>query len=1132
MRRHLILGVAIELGILGVCLGQDRTDLDQTGPRYSTSVEAEQAAERLVAMSPENIIALLRAEPGLLLQVKKLLVRTAYEQGRLLDPQDLTDEALFRLVREDANIRVLATREIERRDYIRAKPNRDERLEMAREQANLPALAGSRAAPAESQPAAGKAQRGQEETYWQKRDDDLLRGGPASPAPSGPVQPVPAPESPSIDDPRRQLERTSVESFGDAGDLPRVSPEQLRGLLNPQFTEASGIMRPGGTDRASMGYSPAGPLALPTAEASDFPNDRLSQPSRPNGKTPPRLSDSKPDHPIIQHRSNPYADVPSLYDLYAQYSKASPQLDRFGMDVFRNGTGNLDELPMDMPVGPDYVLGPGDGLKVDIWGSVSQRLARVVDREGRVSLPEVGMIEVSGRSLGDVQHMVQAALRTNFREVQADVSLARLRTVRVYVVGDVERPGAYDVSSLSTPLNALYAALGPTSRGSLRLLRHYRGQQLVQEVDVYDLLLHGMQSKLERLQPGDTLLVPPLGPQVTIVGMVRRPAIYELHGEKTLSEVLELAGGVLSTGTLRQIEVERLAAHEQHSMLRLDLPDGNNQDAVNKALDDFQVQSDDKINIWPILPYSEKTVYLDGHVFRPGKYAYRDGMRVSDVIKSYDTLLPEPHRRHAEVIRLTPPDYTPQVIAFNLDDALAGNEQDVALKPFDTIRIFGRYQFEDPPVISVTGEVRSPGDHVTNGGSRLSDAIYLAGGTTEAAQLDDVQVFRKTETGGLKVISVNLAKAMAGDAQSNIVLRAADHIVVHHNLARTDPPAVLVQGEVAHPGKYPLGADMSAADLVRTAGGLKRSADAQEADLTRYVGQSGSTTSEHLTIQIAEAMAGKPDVDVRLHDGDVLTIRQKTGWADIGSTIAVKGEVVHPGTYGIQEGERLSSILARAGGLRPDAYPFGAVFEREQLRQMEDRNRDQLIQEIQDEGASLKLIPETDEDQRLAKQASLLQWKSTLDRLQNTPSSGRLVVHISSDVRRWANTPADIQVRAGDSIYIPKKSNLVIVDGAVYNRTAVTFKPGKNAGWYLSQAGGPNNMANKRAIFVIRADGSVAGGASGIFSGGALDAELQPGDLVMVPEKTYSGTSKWKNAVQSAQVVSAIGIAVQVARSF
>jgi protein involved in polysaccharide export with SLBB domain len=667
----------------------------------------------------------------------------------------------------------------------------------------------------------------------------------------------------------------------------------------------------------------------------------------------------------------------------------------------------------------------------------------------------------------------------------------------------------------------------------LRILRHLRRDQVVEQVDVYDLLLHGVRANMQHLEPGDTILVPPLGPEVTIEGMVRRPAVYELNGEKSLSDVLELSGGVLPTGTLREIDVDRLQAHQDRSMLRVDLPESNNQGAVTEALDKFEVQDGDKIKISPILPYSEKTVYVEGHVFKPGKYAYRDGMKITDVVQSYKDILPEPSRQHAEIIRLNLPDYRPEVIAFNLGDAMDGKQQDIALKPFDTIRIFSRYDFENAPVITITGEVRDPGDHVSNGVTHLRDAVFLAGGTTPDAQLKDAQVFRKLPSGKLEVINVDLAKAMSGDSDSDIVLEPQDRVFIQKDMSKTDPPTVMVQGQVARPGKYPLGENMSAASLVLLAGGLKRGAYTDSADLTRYeVEQGTKVVSEHVTIPIGKALSGDPDTDYRLRDGDVLTIRQLTGWNDMGATIQIAGEVEHPGTFGIENGERLSQVLARAGGLRSDAYPYGAILTRRQVQEYEQKDRSDLIRRTQDEGAALKLMPEPDADAKLAKEASLLQWKSTLDQLQNSPPDGRLVIHISTNMNNWVNTPADIQVRAGDVLYIPKRPNFVMVNGAVFNPTGITFKPGRSAEYYLRQAGGPTNTANRGAIFVIRADGSVVGGKGSMFHGGALDAALQPGDMVVVPEKAYGGTTTWKNTLQVAQLVSAVGIAVQVARGF
>jgi protein involved in polysaccharide export with SLBB domain len=961
--------------------------------------------------------------------------------------------------------------------------------------------------------------------------------------------PSQAPEPGPSTDYRRQLDLTQMQPpqgyFGtdsDQSDMASIQPDELPSLLSASQTGSLSTL-----PQKGMGANGAGASSLTTLpELGSSIGSLLGTSNGTSGLSQQaRLEDQNrfplqeysfpkpPQQPMLRHRSNPYADVPSLYDLYAQYSRRSPKLERFGEDVFINGTGNLDQLPMDLPAGPDYVVGPGDGLTISLTGGISQRLQRVVDREGRVALPEVGAVEVSGRSMGDVQRLVQTTLRGQFRGVDADVSLSRIRTVRVYVTGDVERAGAYDVSSLSTPLNALYIAGGPTSGGSLRIVLHYRGKQLIQEVDLYDLWLHGIRGDVQRLQAGDTILVPPLKGQVTIEGMVRRPAIYELNGEKGLAEVLELAGGVLPSGTLRHVDVERVESHQDRTMLRLDIPETDSDASVNKALEDFAVQDGDKIKITPILPYADKTVYLDGHVSRPGKFAYTDGMKVTDLIKSYKDVLPEPSITHAEIIRLSQPDFAPEVLTFNLGDALAGKDQDLVLKPFDIVRVFGRFDFEDPPVITVTGEVRDPGDHLTNGVPHLRDAVYLAGGTTRDALLTDAQVFRKTSDGKLEVINVNLGKALEGDAKDNIALEPKDRVFIHRDLNKLDPPTVAIEGEVARPGKYPLGDDMTAAGLVRLAGGFKRGAYKDEADLTRYEVEQGSkVVSDHVTVQIAKAMADEPDADVRLRDGDVLAIKQLTGWKDVGATIAVTGEVVHPGTYGIQEGERLSSIIQRAGGFRQDAYPFGAVFERQQIRDLEAKNRADLLDRVQNEAANIKSIPEQSQEDMLAKQAAVEQYQTTLQKLQNAPPQGRMVIHISTNMKRWVNTSSDVQVRAGDTIFVPKRPSVVLVDGAVYNPTGVTYKSGKSAGWYLSQAGGPTGTANKKGVFVIRADGSVAGGPSGLFGGGAESAAMQPGDMVVVPEKIFTISRAWQNTATAAQIVTAVAIAASYAKNF
>ena len=912
--------------------------------------------------------------------------------------------------------------------------------------------------------------------------------------------------------PEPALELTSIETKRTPGGLPESSA--LGGALAPAISGRSlpsELNRAAGENLAPSRVNPERG-ARPRAQGEALVEEELTPVS-------------------MVHRPNPYADSPSLYDMYVQASARRPALERFGQEVFRNGTRDSDLIPMDLPVGPDYVVGPGDGLAIDLWGGASQRLFRVVDREGRLSLPEAGPILVSGRSLGEVQQAVQQALRTQFRDVSADVSLSRLRTIRVYVVGEVDQPGAYDISSLSTPLNALFVAGGTTARGSLRALKHFRGKQLIEDVDAYDLLLHGVRSDLKRLDNGDTLLVPPLGPQVTVEGMVRRPAIYELRGEKTLEEVLELAGGILPTATLHHMEVQRVEAHQKRTMLSLDLSENKDAGAVNKQLSSFAIQDGDEVHIFPIAPYNQDAVYLQGHVLRPGKYSVRPDMKLTDLVSSYSDLLPEPAAKYAEIVRLNPPDYRPSVESFDVAAALANPAAAPKLQPLDTVRIFSRYDFENPPWVTVGGEVRNPGRYRTSGETHLRDAIYLAGGIAPDALLETAQLVRTLPDGKLRIMSINLEQALAGNPLDNILLQPRDRILVHRVPAKVDPASVYVKGEVAKPGHYPLTTNLRVEDLIRLGGGLKRSAFTESADLTRYLpGSPQGQIGEHREINIASALAGDPEHDLLLRDGDVLTIRQLPGWNDIGASISVQGEVEHPGVYGIRPGERLSSVLKRAGGFRPTAYPQAAVFERVEVRRLQEKSRQELIQRVEQEAATVKVsLSEGAKEQAELQQAALRQREQVLEGLRKAPITGRLVVHLKSDVVAFENSPDDIEVRAGDSIYVPKRPDFVVVTGQVYNSNAITYEPRKTVAWYLRRAGGPTHVADTKAIFVVRASGSVVSGRGGAWWGGSvISTQINPGDTIVVPDKPIGGGMFWKNFLGVAQIASSAAIAAAV----
>jgi len=1142
-------------------------------PVASQQLTSELTKDNLdrVAASAAQLKAVLVRDTGLIVELKRWMAKEASDNGQVIADDDLTDAAVYERLNNDVKFRSIATRLVQKYGYLRpiVNPESDMAKEqdlILKERARKLVQIESQEDQAASQPQTTTAgQRRQSNAtcrtgnyYDENNPDDpecsdignipplnIDRNTPGTNVPrndqrlSTPEQGIPS--NPNASVLRAQAGESEImtdglsevsSSYDALQNLPLVSGNRsgtdslMAGSFTPEQLELAAMYSNRANNPQGSGLPNADPLQDLLARNSNR-SDRSellnNMAAYPLVKTP--RTRVLPPPPDTVHRPTPYADIPSLYDLYVQAPSRNGTPQRFGSQVFRDGLRDLRSVPMDLPVGPDYVVGPGDGLTIDLWGGVSTRLTRVVDRQGRVALPEAGPVEVSGRTLGDIQQLVQRTLGTQYRDTSAEVSVSRLRTVRVYVVGEVNEPGAYDISSLSTPLNALVSAGGITPRGSLRALKHYRGRQLIEEVDAYDLLLRGVTPDAQKLENGDTLMVSSLGAQVTVTGMVRRPAIYELHGEKTLADALDLAGGILPAATLKHVEVQRLDAHEKRTMLSLDLSaDGG----AEPQLTSFKIRDGDEIHIFPIAPYNQDTIYLQGHVLRPGKYSYHEGIKLTDIVTSYKDLLPEPAAHYGEIIRLSPPDFRPNVVSFDLAAALKDPASAPGLEPLDTVRVFSRFDFEPTPTVSVSGEVRVPGTYRTSGQSSLRDAVFLAGGLTPDASVDTAQLFRINSDGTSKIFSVNLREALNGTSADNILLQPRDRLLIHRNSLSVDASTVEITGDVAKPGRYPYTGNMRAEDLIRAAGGLKRSADTNTADLTRYAAAGGP--AQQFKISLASILNGNPTEDVSLRGGDVLAIRQVPGWKDVGASMKVSGEVMHPATYGIQPGEKLSSVLERAGGYTKNAYPYGALLERRDIREIELKSQTDLITRIKSEKALLTSLPENDADQKNAKITAISQSEATLAELATHDPVGRVVVHVQGDINKWKNTSADITVHDGDVLMIPKNPNTVLVTGQVFNPTAISQQGGRSARWYLSQAGGLTPMADRKAVFVIRADGSVISAKnnnSGWWSGDPLNASLRPGDTVVVPEKAPKvGGPNFTTVMQAAQLATSVALAV------
>jgi len=973
------------------------------------------------ALTAKQLLDLLQSRPEIVVEVKSWFAERLHTAGYPVQEDSITDEILFTRITEDAQLRSAVTVLLRVRGYLTSSNTPAQ----TRTQTQTSSEENSGNTFIESAPRQGN-------TNTTTRDSlqDQIRLGPQQ----------------SSDDNTLALMMGSLPPLSLSS-----STDPNRPLLGPESeSTAAGTSttRSTGTAASSDPFTtrvPAFPMIELPMSTQPSPASQPSTTSRNDARRdnadteknpPPADTKQRDDSPQMLHSPAPY-NLLALRDLYTQISSQSLPLTRFGADAFQSRGFAAPPSAADLPIGPDYVLGAGDQLTITIWGGVSQTITRIVDSSGKLTVPEAGPVSVAGLRLEQAQELLQRVLTPQFHDAHVEISIARMRTIRVYVVGDVQRPGAYTLNSLATPLNALYAAGGPTHIGSLRTLRQLRGERLISEIDLYDFLLRGIRKPTEHLQDGDTLFVPPAGKQVSVAGAVKRPSVYEISQEHSLAEVLQLAGGVQVSAALGHISVERIV--DTHRETLSIAPPNATPEQLGLALATYAVKDGDSINVAPITPWSDRVVYLEGHVVRPGRTPFRDGMSLKDVIASYADLLPEPANR-GELIRLMPPDLRPETTEFNLADALSGAAK-FELRPYDTIRIAGRYE--------------------------------------------------------------------------------------------RDAPKVTIRGEVLRPGIYSLSVGMRVSDLVRMAGGFTRSALRAEADLASYDVQDDRMVVSHReTIHVGEAVLhSHTDQDEALKSGDVLTIHQVAGWMDIGASIKIEGEVSYPGTYGLQEGEHLSSVLMRAGGFRSTAYPDGAILLRLQVRVLENKTRLDLIQQIEGSSVGAHLGANfSGQDATGSLQLLVQQQEQMLQNLRNQTPSGRLVINISPDIASWRGTSADIELRAGDELFIPKRPGFVLVSGQVYNASALTFAPGKTAGWYLANAGGPTKLANTAEIFVIRANGDVVGRRSGGWlHGDVLSTRLNAGDVIVVPQKFVGGSMFWRNAMTTAQLFSSIAIPLAIA---
>ncbi|MDO9318900.1 MAG: SLBB domain-containing protein [Gammaproteobacteria bacterium] len=823
----------------------------------------------------------------------------------------------------------------------------------------------------------------------------------------------------------------------------------------------------------------------------------------------------------------------------ASQQTAQP-LRQFGYELF-SGAPSTFAPTTNIPVPSTYVMGPGDTVIIQLYGQRNLTHELVITREGMLMFPEIGPVSVAGLNFQELRDQIQSIVANQLIGQNASITLGALRSINVFVLGEAAQPGSYTVSSLSTMTNALFASGGVTRVGSLRSIRLMRSGELITELDLYDLLLSGDTSGDARLLPGDVIFIPPIGKTVGIAGEVRRPAIYELRDETSPAQILGLSGGLNPTAFPQASRIERINENGERIIVNVDLRPGSAPDPV--------LNDGDVIQVYSVLDQLENVVMLEGHVHRPGSFQWASGLRVSDVLGSVEEMLPNPDLEYALIAREIPPTRRIELLYVNLGGAISnpGGAQDLNLQPRDQLLTFGASQsrqdqvasllerlreqatFENPPlIVTVSGNVRFPGEYPLVRDMSMDDAIRFAGGLGINTDLDYLLLERQIDRRGTIAVQASALNDQSLLTQERIVLQELDKVMVFNinqsrnallaetldklrAQANSNQPTSIVNvgGNVRFPGNYPLQIGMTVSDLIETAGGFTESADITTAEVTRYDAEPDvGRIIGHVGVNLQTR--GSDGLDLELNPFDQLTIRQMPNWTEF-ETVTIGGEVKSPGTYSITKEETLTSLIQRAGGLTEYAEPRAAIFLREELRVNEQRMLDEFRQRLQRDMVTQSF--QSTEDAAAAT-GDIGQMLALVEQAEAT---GRLAIDLPAalDSGNRNNESYDVILRSGDRLLVPRTQQEVSVIGEVNRPTSHLFHRGYSVSDYIGRSGGYTSNADGNNVFIIKANGEVISyGDSRWFFQQA--SRLEPGDSIIVPfdARRTNYLSVWRNITQ------------------
>ncbi|MCX8890256.1 SLBB domain-containing protein [Vibrio parahaemolyticus] len=792
------------------------------------------------------------------------------------------------------------------------------------------------------------------------------------------------------------------------------------------------------------------------------------------------------------------------------------ELKRFGLELFAGSPSTFAPLS-DVPVPANYTVGAGDEIIVQLFGKENETYRLRVNRAGTINFPSLGPVNVAGMHFSDVRNSLTQRVKEQMIGVRSDISLGELRTMQVFVMGDAYKPGAYAVSALTTISQAIYYSGGFGESGALRDIQLKRDGKIIRKLDMYDLLLKGDASNDVRLLPGDVVLIGSVNDTVSIEGEINRPAIYEVKAGETYQQLIQMAGGFTANAHVEQLEIKRYASHGAREALTLDF--NKTQDRQSK------VKNGDAIKILKKSEELTRYVQIEGDVRHPGYVEWRNGLRVADLFKYVDSAFNSTADvNYAVVVREINPQRDIEVFQLSLANAILspGSQDNLQLQSRDRILVFNRFNNEDLDTLAT------------------QEAVSKAKTLEQAQEQAELEQQKEQEVMSSSVAVSHSANGTLNNQNTTeqakpakIIFRGKeiteeDFEKLKQNTRRTLLAPVLLQlqqqsrlglapqiaevfGEVKHPGRYPITPRMTVSTLIEAAGGLTYNAFTINAELARTAINSADERAyiDVERIDLRKAIQGSASDDAIIVGRDRLNILEKPN-VKLQSTVTLQGEVRFPGTYTVRQGETLSELLERAGGLTEFAHPQGAIFTREALRLQEQKLLNQYAADMRAETAKKTFRADSNMGSVISDPDKTLKF---VEEASRSKALGRMVVQLNRILKDERS--ADFMLEDGDFLFVPTFRNTVSIMGEVQVPITYLLDNKLNVDDYLNKAGGVKKQADEDRIFVVRADGSVYKPTSGYWFGNNHE-ELKAGDTIVVPIDTdyRDALSTWTAATQ------------------